>query len=73
MSPNPFLTPRELDTLAFLLTGKSNRDIAVELNLSVGTVKRHLYSIYKKLGVSSRTQAAIVGLGIFAMLRDLAS
>jgi DNA-binding NarL/FixJ family response regulator len=73
MSPNAFLTRRELDILAFLIPGKSNRDIAAELNIGVGTVKGHLSSIYRKLGVSNRTEAAMVGLGIFPMLRALAS
>ena len=73
MSPNPVLTPRELDILAFLIAGKRNREIAAGLHLSEGTVKSYLSSIYRKLGVSSRTQAAIVGLGIFPMLLALAN
>jgi DNA-binding CsgD family transcriptional regulator len=73
MSPNSFLTPREMDILAFVIAGKRNREIAAALNLSVGTVKSYLSSICRKLGVSSRTQAAIVGLGIFPMLLALAN
>jgi DNA-binding NarL/FixJ family response regulator len=67
------LSPREMDVLALLVKGKSNREIAAELNLSLGTVKSHLSSMYKKLGVSNRTQAALVGVRIFPMLRVLAS
>jgi DNA-binding NarL/FixJ family response regulator len=73
MSRNPYLTPRELDTLAFLTAGMTNREIATELHLSVATVKAHLSSIYPKLDVSNRTEAALVGLRIFPMLRALAS
>jgi DNA-binding NarL/FixJ family response regulator len=69
MSPNPYLTRRQEDVLVFLTVGKTNREIAAELNLSVNTVKSHLSSIYRKLGMSNRTEAGIVGLGIFPMLR----
>ena len=74
MSPDALkLTPRELGILPFLIAGRSNREIAEELGLSESTVKAHLSSLYKKLGVSSRTQAALVGLGLFPMLRASAS
>jgi two-component system, NarL family, response regulator LiaR len=69
----PSLTPRELEVLASLMAGKTNREIAAELSIGVGTVKSHLSSIYAKLGVWNRTEAAIVGLGVFPMLRALAS
>ena len=71
--PTPYLTPRELEVLGILTTGKTNREIAMALVLSVGTVKAHLTSIYAKLGVSNRTEAAVVGLEDFPMLRALAS
>jgi DNA-binding NarL/FixJ family response regulator len=61
---NALLTPRERDVLAALTQGKTNRQIAAGLHLSVGTVKSHLSSIYDKLGVSNRTEAALVGLRI---------
>jgi len=51
------LTPRELDVLRLLVAGLSNQAIAQELIVTVGTVKRHLNSIYGKLAVQSRTQA----------------
>jgi ATP/maltotriose-dependent transcriptional regulator MalT len=62
------LTDRELDVLRLLAEGLSNRDIADQLVLSVGTVKVHTRNIYSKLGVGSRTQAIVRGreLGLLA-------
>jgi len=53
------LTERELELLRLVAEGKSNREIALELTLALGTVKSHLHNIFQKLGVSSRTQAII--------------
>lgn len=60
------LTPRELEVLTLLTTGKTNRQIARELHLSLSTVKRNLERIISKLEVSDRTQAAVkaVELGL---------
>ena len=66
------LTPREMEVLACLMAGRSNREIAAELDMGMGTVKAHLRLIYERLGVSNRTQAAIVGFTIYPMLRVLA-
>ena len=51
------LTERELAVLRLLVAGLSNAAMAQELVITVGTVKRHVNSIYTKLGVNSRTQA----------------
>jgi LuxR family transcriptional regulator, maltose regulon positive regulatory protein len=51
------LTPRELELLVLVSEGHSNKMIAGQLIISVGTVKWHLKNIFLKLGVSSRTQA----------------
>jgi LuxR family transcriptional regulator, maltose regulon positive regulatory protein len=51
------LTERELDVLRLLVAGLSNAAMAQELVITVGTVKRHINSIYGKLAVNSRTQA----------------
>ena len=56
------LTTRELDVLALVADGLSNRDIAGRLAISEHTVKFHLASIFGKLGVSSRTEAVQRGL-----------
>lgn len=57
--PNPYLelSNREVEVLVELSKGKSNPEVAEELGLKVGTVKTHLESIYRKLGVKSRTEA----------------
>jgi LuxR family maltose regulon positive regulatory protein len=55
------LSERELEVLALLQEGISNREIAERLFLSVGTVKRHTHNLYGKLDVSNRTQAIIRG------------
>jgi DNA-binding NarL/FixJ family response regulator len=52
------LTRRELDVLALVADGKSNKVIAGQLNLSEHTVKLHLHHIIAKLGVHNRTGAA---------------
>lgn len=57
------LGDRELQILTLLCAGMSNRDIADALYLSVNTVKTHTRNLYVRLGVSNRTQAAMVALG----------
>ncbi len=51
------LTSREVEVLALVAAGKSNREVATALVLSEKTVARHLANIFTKLGVSSRTAA----------------
>jgi DNA-binding NarL/FixJ family response regulator len=60
------LTPREAEVLGLLAQGLTNREIAGQLFVSVGTVKVHVERILAKLGVSDRTQAAVraVTLGL---------
>ena len=56
------LTGREMEVLKLAAQGKSNKEIAEELVLSVRTVEAHLGSIFNKLGVGSRTEAIIQAL-----------
>ena len=60
------LTKRELQVLKELAIGKFNRDSAKEMEISERTVKNHISSIFKKLDVTDRTQAAV-----FAIKNDL--
>lgn len=55
------LTPREVEVLALLAEGLSNKAIARRLHLSEHTIKYHTSAIFAKLNVSSRTEAAIAG------------
>jgi len=56
------LSDRERDVLRLLASGMSNSDIAQHLYLSEGTVRNYVSSILTKLGVSDRTQAAVLAL-----------
>jgi DNA-binding NarL/FixJ family response regulator len=56
------LTPRELDVLRLLANGRSNPDIAAQLFLTEGTVRNYVSGIFTKLGVTDRTQAAVIAL-----------
>ena len=58
------LTERETDVLRLLAVGKSNKEIALDLFIGEKTVKTHVSSILGKLGVPSRTQAALHALRI---------
>ena len=53
------LTDRETDVLKLLASGRANKEIAQELVIGEKTVKTHVSSILNKLGVQSRTQAAL--------------
>jgi len=56
------LSQREQEVLGLLVTGATNREIAMQLNITQRTVKAHVTSILNKLGVSSRTEAVAVAI-----------
>ncbi|MGI5880055.1 MAG: response regulator [Syntrophomonadaceae bacterium] len=64
------LTRREYDVLALLVKGNSNKDIAETMFISEKTVKNHLTSIFRKLGVKDRTQAAVYALKTNMVIQD---
>ncbi|HEX6824098.1 MAG TPA: response regulator transcription factor [Candidatus Sulfotelmatobacter sp.] len=53
------LTPREEQVVALVAEGLSNRQIAIELNLSEHTIKKYLFRIFEKLGISSRVELVL--------------
>lgn len=59
--PDDQLSPRELEILAALAQGASNRQLAKELFISESTVKTHLAHLFAKLGVDNRTAAVAEG------------
>ncbi|ADU28981.1 response regulator [Evansella cellulosilytica] len=59
---DPSLTPRELDIIRKIGEGRSNKEIAMQLSLSVGTVKNHISIILDKLELRDRTQIAIYAI-----------
>ncbi|MGA3265333.1 MAG: response regulator transcription factor [Verrucomicrobiota bacterium] len=58
----PDLTSRQLDVLRLIVKGRSNKEIAEELAITIVTVKLHVGQILTKLGASDRTQAAMTAL-----------
>ena len=56
------LTPREQEVLKLIAAGKSNQEIALKLHISESTVEKHLGSVYAKLGVGSRVEAAVYAI-----------
>ncbi len=58
----PVLSARELEVLALVAHGASNRDVASRLSISEATVKSHLLHVFDKLGVDDRTAAVTVAL-----------
>ena len=60
------LTPRQRDVLELLVKGKSNKEIARELDLGEGTVKIHLAALFRNLAVRNRATAAVAGAQLLA-------
>jgi DNA-binding NarL/FixJ family response regulator len=53
------LTPRELAVLRLVVEGKTNQNIGALLGISEKTVEKYLYTIFTKLNVTSRVEAAV--------------
>lgn len=68
------LTPRETDVIALIAAGAPNKEISRRLELSMNTVKSHIRTAYRSMGVTSRTQAVLwaVEHGITAPRVDVA-
>jgi two-component system NarL family response regulator len=68
-SPRAHLSPRELDVLKLMIQGKRNREIAISLAITEGTVKIHVSNVLSKLGATDRTEAVTQALqrGIVAL------
>jgi DNA-binding CsgD family transcriptional regulator len=64
------LSQRETEVLQWLMQGKDNKHIAVQLSIKVGTVRKHLENIYLKLGVGSRTEAISYALAKLGFLQS---
>jgi DNA-binding CsgD family transcriptional regulator len=59
---NGLLTERELDVARLVVQGRTNRQVAASLYVSVRTVEVHLGRVFRKLGVRSRTELAVLAL-----------
>jgi DNA-binding NarL/FixJ family response regulator len=65
---DPMLSPREREVLVLLAEGRSNREIASTMAVTVATVKTHLVHVYAKLGAGNRNEALgrALSLGLLA-------
>ena len=64
------ITPRQEQILGLLMEGKSNKEIADTLQVQLGTVKQHLFVLYRKLGVTNRAKALLAASHLMKMRRD---
>jgi len=61
-SDDPPLTPREKQILGAIVAGETNKEIAARYAISAETVKEHVQHLFRKLGVTDRTQAAVLAI-----------
>src|SRR5262249_39804463 len=62
-APHPHLTPRQVEVLRLLQLGRSTKQIAAELHLSIATVRNHIRRLFRALGVNSRLEAVAAARG----------
>jgi DNA-binding CsgD family transcriptional regulator len=65
------LSQRETEILGLVMQGKDNKTIAIKMNISVNTVRKHLEHIYRKFGVNSRIEAISQALEKLGFLYSL--
>ncbi|MTK62959.1 MAG: helix-turn-helix transcriptional regulator [Methanobacterium sp.] len=63
----PHLSYRQKQVLRYLIRGYNNKTIAYHLGIELVTVKMHIGSLFKKLGVINRTEAAVLGVTMFGI------
>lgn len=56
------LTVKETEILSWLAKGCSNEEIAIQLNITIGTVKSHVNNLFGKMGVNSRSKVVVKGM-----------
>jgi PAS domain S-box-containing protein len=62
--PPPQLTPRQVEVLRLLEQGRSTKQIAAELHLSIETVRNHIRRLFRALGVHSRLEAVAIARAV---------
>jgi DNA-binding CsgD family transcriptional regulator len=65
------LSQRETEVLSLVMQGKDNKSISIQMNIQIGTTRKHLENIYLKLGVQSRTEAVAHALEKMGLLHSL--
>jgi DNA-binding CsgD family transcriptional regulator/N-acetylneuraminic acid mutarotase len=73
MNESNELSDRELEILKLVATGASNKEIAQKLSITLNTVKVHLRNIFAKIGVASRTEAAMYAVHIGLVAGDVSA
>jgi len=67
---SPILTPREIEVLAAISDGLTNKAVARRLGISPHTVKFHIESLFRKLGAASRAEVVAKGRGCVKRLKS---
>jgi DNA-binding CsgD family transcriptional regulator len=65
------LSQRETEVLGLIMQGKDNKSISIQMNIRIGTTRKHLENIYLKLGVQSRSEAVACALAKMGLLHSL--